>query len=311
MLGMWSAMPAKMSIKIGSNCEKCAAAYEYDESNPEDTLLPEYGPGLKSEYHYMSFGWLVACTVCGAYAKRHGLESVSFEAVYKAILVPKLSESTKNSGFRPCGGTGRFSLANTVVDDISVTRRLQERRESRPIIGATNNDDDPDEKEEKQDDTSEIRKGYRGKEFLLDPRIWNSMDAIDANSPAAGGRFSAAGLAHFYHDLGTGRILDKEIIGDISTFFLAQTNVGGLQGATSTSNDEARPIHIGCGYHLIAFNRDTEKNYSAFGHAGVGGSIGFHHKPTGLSAALMLNKADGGIDVTKRVLTVFGDHFRL
>ena len=56
MVGMWSAMPAKLSIKTGSNGEKCAAAYEYDESNPEDTKLPEYGPGLKSKYHYMSFG---------------------------------------------------------------------------------------------------------------------------------------------------------------------------------------------------------------------------------------------------------------
>ena len=134
MVGMWSAMPAKLSIKTGSNGEKCAAAYEYDESNPEDTKLPEYGPGLKSKYHYMSFGWLLEGTVCGAYAKRYGLESVSFEVVYKAILAPKLSESTKNSGYRPCGGGGWFSLANTVVDDISVTRRLQERRETRPII---------------------------------------------------------------------------------------------------------------------------------------------------------------------------------
>ena len=48
---------------------------------------------------------------------------------------------------------------------------------------------------EKQEDTSEIRKGYRRKEFLLHPQIWNSMDAFDANSPIAGGRFSAAELA--------------------------------------------------------------------------------------------------------------------
>ena len=48
----------------------------------------------------------------------------------------------------------------------------------------------------------------------LDPRIWNSADAIEANVPAAGGRFSAAGLAHFYADLE--RLLGTNLIDRVS-----------------------------------------------------------------------------------------------
>ncbi|KAL7556508.1 hypothetical protein ACA910_000971 [Epithemia clementina (nom. ined.)] len=305
--GMWSAMPAKLTIKSGANCEQCVSAYEYNEDCPEDTLLPAYAPGVNSEYHYMSFGWLVAGTLCGAYAKKHGLESITFEAVYKAILHPRLSDATKQSGFRPCGGSGGFPLANTAIDDISTTKLLQERRESRPI----GDSDDKDKDEEIPEDL----KGFRGKEFMFDPRIWNSMDCIDANTPAAGGRFSAMGLANFYHDLGSGRILEKHIMKDISSFRVERMRLSALQGATSTTGDsdnkEEQRTYMGCGYNLIRFDRDTGDEWSAFGHAGVGGSIGFHHTKTGLSVALMLNKADGGREITIRILKVFGEHFRL
>jgi hypothetical protein len=51
--------------------------------------------------------------------------------------------------------------------------------------------------------------------------------------------------------------------------------------------------------------------YSGLGHAGVGGSIGFWHRPTGLCVGLTLNKADGGQDVTLELLRVIGDYYHI
>ena len=131
--GMSSALPAKMTMKSFASCEDCCAAFEYNETCPQDTLLPVYGPGQKSEYYYLSFGWLVVGTLCGAYAKKHGLVSVSFEAVYKAILHPKLSSATKASGFRPCVGSGGHALAKICTSDIDASKLLQRLRESLAI----------------------------------------------------------------------------------------------------------------------------------------------------------------------------------
>mmetsp|Transcript_30085 Transcript_30085/g.70209 ORF Transcript_30085/g.70209 Transcript_30085/m.70209 type:complete len:878 (+) Transcript_30085:1415-4048(+) len=313
--GMWSALPAQMTMKSFGSCETCCAAFEYNDENPEETLLPEYGPGQRSEYHYLSFGWLVAGSLCGAFAKRHNMVSVSFEAVYKAILHPRLSLETRTSGFRPCGGSGGHALAKTCTGDIAASKLLQRRRESLAIGEA----DDAEAKE--QAATLDRLKQFRGKEFLLDPRGWNSLDGVEANTPAAGGRFSAAGLAHFYHELGTGRILDPEIVQDVTELLVHDTGLSALQGATSTmaahgtkgsrgEDDSDNRTCLGCGYQLIRFDKDVDMNHpSAFGHAGVGGSIGFHHKTTGMSVGLMLNKADGGQEITLRIMKEFAEHF--
>jgi hypothetical protein len=155
---------------------------------------------------------------------------------------------------------------------------------------------------------SETLQKFRGKEFLLDFRIWNSTDAIDANVPAAGGRFSAIGLAHFYHDLGSGRLLEKSIIDNVSSLVVMEKKGSSIEGVTSLSDDDRTAL--GCGYQLLRFDKDGDKP-SGFGHAGVGGSIGVHHRPTGLSVALMMNKADGGKETTLKIMKVVGEHFNI
>lgn len=149
----------------------------------------------------------------------------------------------------------------------------------------------------------------------LDPRIWNSDDAKDANVPAAGGRFSAAGLANFYHDLSSGKIVDNELLNRIQAdTSITSTSIAGMQGVTRITDDanagEESHTKLSLGYQLIRTDRD-EGSFSGLGHAGVGGSIGFIHRPTGISIAVMLNKADGGQEVTERILRVIGNHYKI
>jgi hypothetical protein len=146
----------------------------------------------------------------------------------------------------------------------------------------------------------------------LDPRVWNCQDALDANVPAAGGRFSAVALAHFYHDLATAKLLPTRVLNEVTLDNCMETSVSALQGVTRIANDsDNNQTKMGLGYQLIRTERDGVDQFSGVGHAGVGGSIGFLHKPTGLCIGVMLNKADGGQEVTLRILRVIGDHYSI
>jgi aarF domain-containing kinase len=300
--GLWATMPHRMTIKSLASCELCVAAYEYDSSNPEATLLPTIKPGKESEYHFMSFGWLIAGTLCGAHQQKHGV-TITFEELYNKILKPKLSSKTLSLGFRPCGGSGGHLLAQVVTSDIRASSIVQQRRESEAMGEVS---------EHSAALRGELFDSFQGKEFLLDSRIWNCEDAVHANVPSAGGRFSAMGLAHFYHDLGSGKILDKHTIEKVSQPMATETVVKALQGASLMAHDgEENRTSLGLGYQLIRFDKDAGGIPSAFGHAGVGGSIGLFHKKSGLAIAMMTNKADGGREVTMRISRVIMSHFNL
>ena len=136
---------------------------------------------------------------------------------------------------------------------------------------------------------------------------------LNANVPAAGGRFSAEGLASFYHDLSHGKILQSDVLIDILSNTSTPTTVGNeLQGVTRIANDiSATNTHLSFGYQRIRTDRDDVTKFSCLGHAGVGGSIGFWHIKSGLCVSIMLNKSDGDLEVTKQILTVIADHYRI
>jgi hypothetical protein len=156
--GLWSAFPTELTVKKMASCEKCFRSYEYNPGAPEQTLLPSREPGEKSEYHFMSFGWLVAGTLCGAYALKHNKDSATFEEVYDDLLKPRLSYNTLKAGFRPLGGSGGHVLAQTVTSDIKASQIMQRRREA---------DVSADTDGGKESQTASALKSFQGKEFLV------------------------------------------------------------------------------------------------------------------------------------------------
>lgn len=285
--GMSLIVPTNLTIRSMMSCEESFRAYQYNADHPETTLLPESQPGESCQYHALSFGWLVAGTLCGAYALRHRLNEVTYDKVYTSLLLPKLSEQTVAAGFRPTGGSGDHVLALTVSTDIvKKVRRLQ--------MDSSGN--------KSANEGADISNSYKGKEILLDPRVWNSQDAIDSNVPSVGGRFSAAGLAHFYHNLGNGRLLSENVWNEVSSSAdLQATKIPGGQGT----------VCLGFGYQFFRFGPLERKSASAIGHAGGGGCIGLYHKPSGHSMALMLNNADRGHEVPLRILRTLIEQLRL
>lgn len=140
---------------------------------------------------------------------------------------------------------------------------------------------------------------------------------LKANVPAAGGRFSAEGLASFYHDLSQGNILQSNVLKSILSSVSKATIVGSeLQGVTRIANDtnvsgSATNTRLSFGYQRIRTDRDPSDQFSCLGHAGVGGSIGFWHVQSGLCISIMLNKSDGDLEVTRQILTAIADHYRI
>jgi len=298
--GMWSALPSKLTINILSSCEECCLAFEYDEKYPLNTLLPTSKPGAKCAYHFLSFGWLVAGCLKKAYELRHK-KKVRYDEVYDAILKPMLPLELFNAGFRPCGGGGNdlFAMVDASYD---MSRIFQMQRESEAIGEKANNDLELDEMGHENSTISEIKRIIAGKEFLLDPRIWNSTKVLKADIPAAGGRFSAKGLALFYHKLGTGCIVDRNLLDKAFATVNVESEVKGLQGRTimsSNSIDQEQTTRFGLGYQIIELNGN--KN-ACFGHAGIGGSIGFFHDGSKTSVAIMLNKGDAEKNVAKKII---------
>lgn len=157
--GLWSALPTKLTVKRLASCEECFSAYEYDPEAPQETLLPTSQPGEKSEYHFLSFGWLIAGALCGSYALEKNRSDVTFEEIYMELLKPKLSQRTLDAGFHPMGGFGTNLYAQTVTSDVRASTIMQKRREA-TVMGNDFNSGS-------ESAIMKALKTFEGKEFLV------------------------------------------------------------------------------------------------------------------------------------------------
>jgi aarF domain-containing kinase len=299
--GMWMALPDPLPLTRLKSCKSCSSAFEYNPERPNRTILPDRRPGEKSEYHFISLGWLLAGALCGAYACRHGKET-DYKEVYEAILAPRVGETIKRHGFQPCGGSNGHPLAQVVTDEASLGTILQMKRES-IVMGEENDEMHPRMKFL----VDRCAHSFKGKEYLMDPRFWNCSEALEANVPAAGGRFSAAGLAHFYHKLGSGQLLAKSTVSQVSKLHI--TKMAGL--GFDSPRAEAQYSHLmafGFGYQVFRFKRDKDMA-SSFGHHGAGGSFGLHHVPSGMSISCMMNKAGVFAENSQQLFKILSEHF--
>jgi hypothetical protein len=137
---------------------------------------------------------------------------------------------------------------------------------------------------------------------------------LKANVPAAGGRFSAFALANFYRDLSQGKLLNKVVLDDLlsNSNSLELSSGSELQGVVrNESSSTSNYAKVNFGYQRIRTDRDDENTFSCVGHSGVGGSIALWHVQTGLCISVMLNKSDGNLEVTKRILGIVADHYKI
>ena len=89
------------------------------------------------------------------------------------------------------------------------------------------------------------------------------------------------------------------------------SNNNGNGATPTTAADEASRRALGFGYQLISFESDPIHSPSAFGHAGVGGSIGLYHKSSKISIGIMLNKIDADKSTTPTILRTIQQQLQL
>jgi CubicO group peptidase (beta-lactamase class C family) len=109
----------------------------------------------------------------------------------------------------------------------------------------------------------------------VNTRAWRA-----AEIPSANGHATATALARIYGALVSGEILDLTTLGEA----IAEASAG----------DDfvlGRPSRFGLGFQLTQPERRLGPNRGAFGHFGVGGSLGFADPDAGLAFAYVLNRS--------------------
>ena len=130
--------------------------------------------------------------------------------------------------------------------------------------------------------------------------VQGNIPLMDAEIPAANGVATARGLARMY-----GAIANGGHIG--GTQFLSRELVAGLTGRPSLRLDRniLVPMAFHLGYHTVPFN-----TVPGFGHAGLGGSLGWADPASGLAFGFVHNRLltpsvvmdHAGFVVTSRLL---------
>ena len=95
---------------------------------------------------------------------------------------------------------------------------------------------------------------------------------------------------------------------------LEQSSSNALQGVAFITDANAPANNytkMNFGYQQIRTDRDEEESFSCLGHSGVGGSVACWHISTGLCIGVMLNKSDGDLEVTKRIVDTISHHYNI
>ena len=136
----------------------------------------------------------------------------------------------------------------------------------------------PATKQEKLEEMmGEMLESFKGKEWMIDNRMWNSRRVRSACIPAANGHFSARGLAIFYSALmEDGKILNKSTLDRAVKLSATDFYFGG---------------EFGMGYKRQKYQMEGDEEIKiGFGHAGAGGSIGLAVPHAKMSFALTVSR---------------------
>jgi CubicO group peptidase (beta-lactamase class C family) len=110
--------------------------------------------------------------------------------------------------------------------------------------------------------------------------VQGEMPFLDAEIPSVNGVVTARALARLYGAIANGGVID-------GTRFLSRELIAGLTGRRSLRPDRNLlvPLAFHLGYHQVPFNA-----MPGFGHAGLGGSLGWADPASGLAFGFVHNR---------------------
>jgi aarF domain-containing kinase len=280
-------------------------------------------PGTRSAYHYFTFGWLVGGCVEKISGKKFseffrdeisfplGVENEMFFgrlnglAVEKDRIASMEMELVKETfgGDEGLMATEESALEDSIGKDkeggFSPPRGFLHMmadaiKTEDPIEGAA---------------LEELAHKLTRREFLLDPRLFNSSQIQNACIPSANGLFTAHALAvlhnNFLLSLGSIRsqnsptsspILSRECVESFRKYSASDSS------ATHRLFGMQNRIRFGLGCQLFGFKEENQRiRLSGFGHVGMGGSVALCDPATGLSFAMTVNMIRPGRKATVQV----------
>ncbi|KAJ3381398.1 hypothetical protein HDU84_005144 [Entophlyctis sp. JEL0112] len=251
-----------------------------------EEAVPIHEPGLQTQYHFLSFGWLVA-------------------GLAQKIAVTKFSELVQNLldgvGVGPLGYVGipkgvEERLATlfwdsaemaVIVKSMNLNAAGGNTQEAITAPAAASFD------KNSNDSAVFSSSGFRLNPLMANPTFFNHLRIRKSIVPAASGNFSARGLAlvmdhilacqpskQWHHKHSELRANWK-----LPTASTAIPLVSSALAASFGASDLNAPFHLG-----FAQYKDNEKMSKAFGHSGMGGSMVLVHPEQNLTIAIVVNK---------------------
>jgi CubicO group peptidase (beta-lactamase class C family) len=207
----------------------------------------------KPAYHALTFGWLMS-----------GLARAVTGKGMRALIREELAEPLGTDGMH----LGRPPAeAPTRVAEIIMPQNLPGNPALNYAAGKV---------------AAELSGGFRSMYFKgVVAAVQGDIPLLDAEIPAANGVVTARALARMYGAIANGGEID-------GTRFLSRGIVAGLTGRPSRQRDRNIfvPLSFHLGYHSVPF----PKVMPGFGHAGLGGSVGWTDPATGMAFAYVHNR---------------------
>ncbi|KAL5699462.1 hypothetical protein ACHQM5_030361 [Ranunculus cassubicifolius] len=231
------------------------------------TSTPETEPGQEQFYHYSSFGWL-----CGGIIEHASGKSFQ-EVLDEAIVQPLNIEGELYIGIPP----GVESRLASLTVDMEEVKLIQLTKPNRPDLPSSFQ-------------PAEIAKG-----LPVFCHTFNNLEVRRATIPASNGHFTARALARYYAALATGGIVPPPYPPsnkDNSSMKIYQNpKIHDAFMGIGDYKDLALPNGVfGLGFRRYV----SEEGLQAFGHSGVGGSVGFCDIKNNFSIAVTVNKMSLG-----------------
>ena len=349
--GLHHALPEGVSLSMLQNSQ--------DMESHLAQATPLFPPGSRTAYQYYTFGWLAAGV---ARALTGGL--VTIGDIVRDVIAPAVgSEGEMFIGVPPgqvraLARAGRLAVLSGSLNPQGLTGGSAADAAAGKVGGGQGADvgaaaialesmardvevqgHDPELAEEMRALASLIRR-LKGREFLLEPRIFNKRSMRCCEIPSANGHFTARALAMFYSALP--RLVSPQRL-NVARLPLALerrlTNMFVQGSDASTPSAAAGATVFGLGFQVFgpkaanaaavlshavtaAHSVDradaqstvpvpVETTLLPYGHSGFGGSLAFVDPKTDTAVAITVTQLSNGKGATKAIMKLLGDKLQL
>jgi len=228
---------------------------------------PTCPPGTRTEYHYLTFGWLLAGLVKGASGE-------AFADLFEDKVTSKLGISDEML----------LGLPDTLLEKQGKLAVLEVNLPSESTINPGRGGVSG----------RSIETGVKTRVPLLSPALFNMRKVRAAEIPAANLHCTARALARFYAGLASGFDGKPSLLGsDMVQALCSPTQETGHDRDMVGTLDSTPDADFGLGMHVYDFARaDGQGSIRGVGHAGLGGSVGFALPQLGVGVAVTVNQLE-------------------